>query len=47
MNASRVSSINPTVVDASGSETVLFFKSRIGLKNKMKKAPTKSMVMMI
>src|SRR5210317_1739011 len=42
MNASRVSSMKPAVVLASGS--VLFFKSNVGLKNKIKKALTKIIV---
>jgi hypothetical protein len=41
----RVSSTNPSVVEASSElELVLFFKLYFGLKNKIKNAPTNSIV---
>ena len=43
INASSVSSIKPPVVET--LETVLFFKLYFGLKNKIKNAPTRNIVM--
>ena len=47
INASSVSSIKPAVVPASTVGSILFYNSNDGLKNKIKKALTKIIVIII